>query len=162
MPAKFLKRMQFKLSRVGKRVEQTWDAEPCPTLACALEIRHGISCEREEVDLAISEGKARIHYRRYEGRNAIPVVTNHVCHPTPNDLEAELRSLGILELRSVSGNMFDGSRASIAARDSTHRHLFREHSTEGTQARLREFLLELGRPATDDNAPDACGCAGSR
>ena len=154
MLGKFLEQIQFNLSRVGKRAEKLWNDAPNPTLICALEIRHSIICEREEVDLTISKEEARIQYRRYERSRAL-VETHDACLPAPNDLEATLRSMGIFELRSVSEPLFDGSWASIATKDPTHRNLFKEHSIETPQARLCDFLLKLARPAADNEATNA-------
>jgi len=155
MLGKLLKRMQFNLSRVGKRVDRLWDNDSNPTFACALDVRHSISWVKEEVDLVVSGGEVRIQYRQYEGFRTILEETNQVCLPAPNDVEAQLRSMGILELPSVSESLFDGSQATIAARDSTHRNIFREYSISTPQARLRDLLVELGYPATDDDAPTA-------
>jgi hypothetical protein len=103
------------------------------------------------VDLVIHADQAQIQYRRYERSSTTPTATNLVCQPAAARLEADLRSLGLFELRSVSEQMFDGSLAVIAARDSTHRHLFKENSIDTPQAQLCTFLLKLARPADQDD-----------
>lgn len=141
------RRCTYKLSRVGRRVDQLWALADHPRLICVLEIRHAISNDSERVEIVVTESKAEVWYQEIDHSGLKQSRATSQPSEAITQFVERIESLGIFEHNSAEQGMFDGSNARIAARNPHFFNVFGENSLDTPQARTRAALLELARPS---------------
>ena len=147
---KKLRELRYYLSSLGRRVDYMWSDTLEPRLVCSMRVKHSISCEREEVDLIISNSAVTLsHSTSDPGRTSKPKITVQSIDFASGLIE-QFNGMRILEIGSVSESLFDGSVSLIAARDRDGVNIFREYSMKTPQAEIRDMLLEMAYSSLAD------------
>ena len=135
--SKKLRKLRYHLSSLGRWVDYMWNDTLEPRLVCSIRVKHSISCEREEVDLIISNSAVTLsHSTSDPDKTSKPKITIQSI-AFANNLIEKFNGMRILEIGSVSESLFDGSASLVAARDSDGVNIFREYSMRTPQAEIR-------------------------
>lgn len=148
--ASILHYLRFKLSPVGRKVDQAWGRTDSPSLVCSMRIFRPGGKTHKDIVLVLADGESLI-ISQSPGRRPFKTV---ISREQADRAGRELNSLNLMNLGRSDATEYDGMAISVAARDKDGRNLFFEMSTGNPRAKIGQFLKDLS--PSENSSGDQC------